>query len=362
VFAVLRNPRLFKDMVKQNLALTILSLLVMVSVIWSDVPMITMRRSILFVFIIFSTAVAITYLKTPVQMFAVLYRVAFIALFLNVISLLLGMGFDLEGYFAGVHGHKNSLGPIAVIAIYTGCTVRHLPVLIINRFVNNLYLMCWCFLLLISVSKTSIALLLICPLTVHMLFKLSQRIKMSTGSLLLMLLVVFGFLFALVLAFTGLAVQEFLGLFMADPSFTGRDVIWIFMWEQIQEKLLLGYGYGGFWGVGFNSPNIQYGEGFITLLNQAHNGYLDLIAKLGIVGFGVYLFVLKSFSTNVAYIRAQLPVVAFSTWTIILLTLLHNLTESSIARGYSLIWLLQIIIFFLIARFRLEQIYMDEKS
>jgi exopolysaccharide production protein ExoQ len=360
VYIVMRHPEPCKNMLKVNSALTLLCLFALISVFWSSVPMISIRRSILFVFVVFSLIAAITYLKTPIQIFMVLYRVAILALILNITALILGMGFDLEGFFKGIHGHKNTLGPIAVVAIYTGILIRYLSDFIINRRFNSIYLIIWSVLLLISVSKTSMALLIFCPLLIHVLSKLSTRFKVAVGSLIFCSLIMIVGLFSIFLLIADLHIQEFLGFFMEDPSFTGRDVIWIFMWEHIQEELLLGFGYGSFWGIGFQSPNIEYGEGFIALLNQGHNGYLDLWAKLGLIGLCLYFMILATFSKSFEYIKKQHPLIALFSWSIVILTLTHNITESSITRGYSFIWLLQLIMLLVVTRLRLEQLNMDK--
>lgn len=361
-YTVMRSPQPFKVMLKVNSALTLLCALTFISVLWSSVPSISIRRVILFLFIIFSLIVAITYIKTPMQVFIVLYRVATLALILNIIALIVGVGFDESGFFRGVHGHKNALGPIAVVSIYSGILVRYFTGCFLNRRFNALYLTVWSVLLLISVSKTSIVLLIFCPLLVVILLKLSSLFKVAVGNLLFYSLLMIVAVLGLVLVITDLHIQDFLALFMSDPSFTGRDVIWVFMWEQIQEALLLGHGYGAFWGIGFQSPNIKYSEGFIALLNQGHNGYLDLWATLGLLGLFFYLLMLNSFSKCFEFIKYQHPHIALFSWSILLFTLIHNITESSITRGYSFIWLLQLIVLLVVTRLRLEQLYMDESS
>lgn len=354
MFAVLRNPKPFKNLVYSNYAILIFTGFVILSVLWSDVPFITIRRAVQFTIIIFSIAVAVAYVKSPHHILIVFYKVAGLALILNLIALTLGVGFDQDGYFKGIHGHKNTLGPVAVISIYAGLAMKHLRNCQDKSMIINVFLSVWFFMLVISVSKTSILLLFACPLIALIMFKASLFLKISMGGLLFYGLIVVVTFFILILILTGLTVQEFLGMFIADPSFTGRDVIWLFMVEYLKDDFFLGYGYGGFWGAGFSSPNVKYGFGFITLLNQAHNGYIDLIANLGIVGGGIYLMVLRKFSINVEYLKSDFPKLVILSWAILIFTLIHNFTESSIARGYSLLWLLQVILFFMMSRYKMD--------
>jgi exopolysaccharide production protein ExoQ len=70
-----------------------------------------------------------------------------------------------------------------------------------------------------------------------------------------------------------------------DTTFSNRAVIWGVIKEHIQAAPVLGTGYGAYWlGPDPRSPSFV----FVTLMyfypTEAHNGYLDVINDLGVVG------------------------------------------------------------------------------
>lgn len=92
--------------------------------------------------------------------------------------------------------------------------------------------------------------------------------------------------------------SEIPALFGKDTSLTGRDVIWIYIWNEILKRPLLGYGYGTYWIMGTHI--IDLFSSFVGWrVNEAHNGFLEIALQLGIVGFAIFiltyfLFIIKA--------------------------------------------------------------------
>ncbi|MBW8191456.1 O-antigen ligase family protein [Neiella marina] len=353
-FMVLRNPVQFRKLLFAQTPLVVLAVLALASATWALAPDIAGRRAILQIIVIFSVFVGVCYLKTPYQAPLIFYRVATAALAMNLLAIGLGC-FDKDGYFYGIHGHKNILGATALIALFLGVAVRHLYAHQIYRSLNNAYLLIWLMLLVISMSKTSMGLCVLVPSLVIGSQLVARTFNVNLGILLLFMMTVIALGVVIVMSMHDLHLQGFAGLFLADASFTGRDYIWAFLLEQIDQRWLLGHGYGSFWGIGLDSPNIRHGRGFLTLLNQGHNGYLDLLAILGWVGMACYLWVLQQFASQSGRIRRTQPALFSLCWMLLVLTLLHNVTESSILRGYSALWVIQLIVFALVARAAIEK-------
>src|SRR3546814_8024133 len=59
------------------------------------------------------------------------------------------------------------------------------------------------------------------------------------------------------------------------------------MLYQIEQHFWTGVGYGSFWAIGADSPNLHYNVDLVTAVGQAHNGYLDVAATIGMVGLGL---------------------------------------------------------------------------
>ena len=84
-------------------------------------------------------------------------------------------------------------------------------------------------------------------------------------------------LIGLVLAY--LSFEFVLALLGRDPTLTNRTIIWELLWPSVEDKFLLGYGYGAYW-------SSVYVDGFVErwgFIGNAHNGYIDVMLHGGVV-------------------------------------------------------------------------------
>ena len=72
-----------------------------------------------------------------------------------------------------------------------------------------------------------------------------------------------------------------------DQTFSARTLIWDFVFYEIGRRPLLGWGYHSFWQVGPDGPSLVDGLGWVKLMPNAHNGYLDTMLELGPVGLAL---------------------------------------------------------------------------
>jgi len=326
----------------------LLIFLLVSSILWSDYPLITLRRSALSVFVIFSIMVSCIYIKKPTIILFIIYRVIAISLTFNIIALVLGKGFSADGLFSGIHGHKNTAGLVASIALWASFSARY--VLNQKNSLNLIIILGWVIVLLLTRSKTSITLCLLSPLIWYSINLISNKLKFSTFYSLVTVSCSLILCITSLLLFNGLSLAEGISVLGGDISLTGRDFIWTFVLEYIFENPILGVGYGAFWDVGQSSANLgSHGHGriYLNFLHQAHNGYLDILVNLGIVGLISILVIifqpLKIITSN-AYknnIFSQLSGI------LIVFIFLHNITESSLLRTTHLNWVMILILFFI---------------
>ncbi|MDR3512798.1 MAG: O-antigen ligase [Caulobacteraceae bacterium] len=81
----------------------------------------------------------------------------------------------------------------------------------------------------------------------------------------------------------------FLGLLGKDATLTGRTKIWAAVWRLIQQRPILGYGYGAVWSDDTGWGPLQWvvkQAGFKP--QHAHNSWLEQWLGLGIVGLGAW--------------------------------------------------------------------------
>jgi exopolysaccharide production protein ExoQ len=119
----------------------------------------------------------------------------------------------------------------------------------------------------------------------------------------------------------GSSLKDFTPTLGRDMTLTGRTDIWAGLIPDVMRSPILGSGFGGFW-IPTTREAHQVGE--------AHNGYLDVVLETGFVGLlFTAIFLLSS-------CRQAQKVMAYdfdwgSLWMcFLLMTLLHNISESSI--------------------------------
>jgi len=140
---------------------------------------------------------------------------------------------------------------------------------------------------------------------------------------------ILGLMFLFILTFSGIFLifsSEIFGLipgyFGKDTTLSGRVDIWDFVWNDIEKQLFLGYGFATYWIMGSSRIEIfaSYFEGFVV--NSAHNGYLEIILQLGVVGFIFFLFPIIAYVYRMFKLNNNLAILIF----ISIMTL--NYTES----------------------------------
>jgi O-antigen ligase len=127
-----------------------------------------------------------------------------------------------------------------------------------------------------------------------------------------------------------------------DWTLTGRTLIWQETWELLQRRPLLGYGYGAFWAEDSEvASRVQEGVGWET--PSAHNGYLDLLLELGVIGLAFF-----GLSTCTTILRMFANAWSIH-WTLLLswcallsFVLIYNLVESAMLQQNHLLTFLYV--------------------
>jgi exopolysaccharide production protein ExoQ len=309
-------------------ALGLFLLLALSSFLWSDVPDLALRRSIIFVGVsLLGLVIGARYtLKQQLYHLAIAMGLLIVINFLFTLaqpSIAIELG-EHAGAWRGVYSQKNVASRIFVLSS-----------LMLLLAAQSIYgyryrYMIWGLLVLavamtfLTTSKSSLIILAILVI----LLPLCQILRLNKGLILpltIILLLVVGTVVILLTANAEILVR-FLG---RDLTLTGRTGIWSVVISKIALRPWLGYGYSSFW-LGKEGPaaDIWYETSFIA--PNAHNGFLDLLVDLGVVGLVLFL---SSFIRN--YMRAftwlRLNPTAEGLLPILFLTflLLFNLTETT---------------------------------
>ncbi|WP_445635503.1 O-antigen ligase-related domain-containing protein [Nostoc sp. DSM 114161] len=279
-------------------------------------------------------------LKEQLKLCAYMLGISAVACFLIVFLMpQYGIGVDDHASaWRGIYSQKNTLGRRFVLSgaifFFLAMTTRQ------NRWVLWFGYVASAILVLFSSSTTSLGNLLILT-GAFPVYQRILRLKYTT------LIPALAFISTISIAFYALFVtyaDQILGSIGKDTTLTGRSEIWPAVLEMVQKKPLLGYGYGAFW-YGADTSGaayVQESAGWPT--PTAHNGFLDLLLALGVVGFLVFLAgFLSSFFKGIYFIRLN-RMLENNVWLLIYLTFLAfaNFTETVLIEQNSIEWTLYV--------------------
>ncbi len=323
------------------------------SILWSDFPDLTFRRALLYLMLTTSGLAVALAARDPKRLHFALFA-AFVAVIgFNLLATAVSPGVAITDIgVRGIYTQKNVAGSIAMVAFIVGAfwtaaarkrTFGLLALAMIFAF------------LVITKSKTSLALALLAPLV-------GAGIAFGSSGRRAALIAIAGFLVALGLGFAGFAATGFdttraLDATVGDSSFTGRDELWAYAHREIDKRPWGGHGYGAFWDVGLANdpiaklePGTWLGDSEVGIINQAHNGYLDLSLNVGRPA--TYLATLAiMFALLRALFRAHQPGADRQTRAahaafagLLFAFLIHNTTEATLFLRGAPLWSLMVVV------------------
>lgn len=243
----------------------------------------------------------------------------------------------LQG-FPGYYESKNTLGQfmglgfiLALAALVRqGGSGRTLAILASPVIV-------WC--LYYSNSKTAFGLAFLSPVLALGVVLAGRITKLSPA----VLIAAAAFLFYASTKALGITMGRLSYALYKDATFTGRTTIWDFLNEAIAMKWLQGWGYGSVWLTGGAGPS-SHAPGWVRMMPSGHNGYLDVTAEAGNIGFALLLaFVFATLHAIRPLVQSD-PKRAWVMLSLAFYALIYNFLESSWLRSYEIIWLMFLVI------------------
>ena len=330
----------------------VLCLWVLASTVWSVDPGETFRRAIALV----GTSMVGLYLGMRYEPRQQLRLIALVVGLGAIASLTVGLfapGIGLapdtnDGAWQGIYHLKNALGRMMALGVICSAVIflgqRR------NRAVVAVMFLLSCALLLLSRSATAVVvsflMMLILPFRRFLYFRIRPLIGVMSAVL-------------VALTAVGLwALDHSDQLFEAlgkSASLTGRIPLWEYVWKEITQHPIQGYGFGAFW-QSWEGERVSDAVNWEAAVPHSHNGFLEMWLGIGAVGLAI---VLIGFARN---FRAGLRVAKSSrqiypSWPLLLLifTVLYNLTESSLLGINSLLWMIYVANSFWLVRFNEER-------
>ena len=334
---VIASSFVYRDIARllaRNMAVLAYVTLVVTSVAWSIHPDLTFRRSI---GVILSILVA-AYLTVRFGEKARMRVFSFVFAILGIGSLLFvaaypDYGIAAEGQWRGVFDHKNTLGAIMAIAIFT-----ELYLLVLGNWRPSWrfgLLSIYFIMLILSQSVTSL-LVAVIYLVGTAVYSVGKHDKLA------------GLVVAIILGLPLLLLQlglwynaDFLLSFLGkNATLTGRTDLWLAVLDLIKGSPLLGWGYMAAW-VPTDPQIAAIIQELHWSVSSAHSAYLDVTLQLGLVGLGLLLMIIA-----IAWQRARaccrkgvLPLGWFSLLFIVG-ALFYSISESGLGSNQDPYWLI----------------------
>lgn len=268
-----------------------------------------------------------------------------VSLVLAVISPSYGLmppGYE-GGSLRGIYIHRNSLGAVLSLAVSAALCVKAES----GRTVAAKFSVYLILLLGVLSTQSSTALVSVVVMTVlYVLLRFVQRLprRARVVGVLASVGVV-----GLVVSYSFTSPLAFAALNRSD-DLTGRTQIWSAVEGLISHRAWIGYGWSGIWPLGsYLSTTVSATVGF--LVPEAHNGYLDLLLQVGIVGLAVVALLCLSIFIRGVFLISRTSA-SIAAWPIVLVgrAALYNFTESRFESPLELFVLCAVVACLIVAR------------
>lgn len=244
------------------------------------------------------------------------------------------------GAWRGLLAHKNDFGRLAayaaVLFVIAGFTRK--------RWRFSYFMMALLALGMVAGSRSGQAVVLFAlPLVAIAGFVWMKTLTPQFRALALVLFFPFVGGFTFIAGVVATALLEALG---KDATLTGRTDIWLAVWRALEGHYLFGGGYGSGWNI--VTVKVQVFMGWATgTLSHAHNGYLDLMTDIGIVGVVITVFFYlwtfaKVFKTFMMGGNAEFAALGVAT---LVFCLAGNWVGSFLLSHNSIFWVVTVMIF-----------------
>lgn len=319
---------------------------ILTSVLWSHFPMQVIVVWVHFTGFFFIAITAVMAFQRNEEFF---FRVILYFSSIAIVSALLAVvfyparGIDESGRWMGVTPHPNSLGVIAMIAVWAGTCYRYYKRDVKTKvWVRSLTLLSF---VCLYGSNSMTSTILSVAIVFGVRFVVPMMKEPGARSALKMLAM--SFLFVVLIALTyalfpeKLTIDTFFHAIGRTSQLTGRTGLWDAAISAISDRPMLGWSF---------DDMLSLSTVHMVRYSQFHNGYLDLLVRGGIIGFMFALYILAKSIYYLLKLRKARPTL-FVLWSSFFVALLiHNISEASLVISPNVLWLLLSTLYLLLNR------------
>lgn len=253
---------------------------------------------------------------------------------------------DGEGNWTGIYFNRNSLGPVAMLGLVTGCAIalwlgrsRRKPF-----YLNVFFLVCVLIVLDVVVyvrsgSSTSVGAAVVAALACAIWVVVGRWHNKTGAPLEAIQRAVYPtfVVLTLLIAWVGFRFQSvIISLFGKADYFNGRSALWHYSWTGFLERPVIGWG----WRAAWSTPEFLKRDLWWTTANAtwSHNGFLEVLLGGGLIGGLLFAsYVLWAGQRTVAIV-VSMP---SESWRVgIAMFVLIACTQEVFIIGHHFLWLL----------------------
>jgi len=262
---------------------------------WASYPDISIRRSIAYITIyLIAVSLGVSF-EHPVDFQRPLYLGLALIFLANIVVAQIIPPNDAKLGVNGLYAEKNGAGVIALYVIMVMTFSIGLRRLLISKlFSACLVILGWAFLISTQAKTsyaTAVCLSFMIPVLSYLLLKPKTYMLFAAAVCALL----FG-VTVVVFQLMNVTLEELGKAIFVDLTFTNRTFIWDAIIPEIWRHPWTGAGFGSFWATGrlLNPINARPDEFFMDakLINEAHNGYIDITLQAGFIGLALALLVM----------------------------------------------------------------------
>jgi len=327
----LSNHKRVISIITEEKTFSILLLYMLISISWSDFPLVSFKRWFQIFTYFFVIIVFLSYSKNIGELLGIVKPILYLFIFISLVVVLVipGAKDPTFGSWRGLSPQKNSFGQRTLIATVLSTIIFIYENIRIKKVIALMMMLVSVILVIGSLSSTAfIALFLFLFLSILFYIKNEIFKRIGAGYFLFFTTLFFAVtLVMVVFVFFPEVLDLFQGIFGKEGSLQNdRSKLWQVIIYNISLHPIQGCGFQGFWVQ--DSPTIQilYNT-FLWLPIQGHNGYLDMINEIGFIGFTLFLLVILT------YFRKTFSHRNLNLWAwFVFLPLVINFTETTFFR------------------------------
>lgn len=363
IFIIIKRHPPIKSFLTNNWTFFFIFLYMLISIIWANSPGITFRRWGRELIVILMSFLLLTENSPISVIFSAIKRFIYAAFPLSILLIKYFPSYGRqygrwtgEVTWVGIAGQKNGLAMLCVFSLifllwslWQDIKLWHRLQSRLPFFIDLIMTVIAIYLMIgpqrtLTYSATSFLALitgLIFMITLSLAIK--KDIKLTRKIVIIGIAIIIA---GTMMPFSGnIPIKKLPNILNRSETLTDRTEIWNILLLYAKKKIILGHGYGGFWTTTLREE----------IASHAHNGYLETVLNLGLVGLLLFsIFLIKTISMlATAIYENKFEYIPFL--SIIFMYLVHNIAEATLGDFQSLIGIIIVLVSFIVSnRFLIE--------